>query len=72
MVVFNENGKREGKLSFADRSVANGEGTGGVCRLFDDLGDAEFREGLCNATEEEFADPKNTDQNDAINTLFNQ
>jgi hypothetical protein len=54
--VFSENGDREGKLSFADRSVASGEGIGGVCRFADCLGDADFRDGLCSTTEE-FADP---------------
>ena len=55
--MFHVNGEREGKLSFVDRSVASGEGTGGVRRFTDNLGDADFREGLCNTTEE-FTDPK--------------
>ncbi len=45
-------GERDGKLSFADRSLASGEGTGGVCRAVDDLYDAEFMEGLCKNTGE--------------------
>ena len=54
--MFSENGDREGKLSFVERSVASGEGIGGVCRLVDGLGGADFRDGLCNNAED-FADP---------------
>lgn len=54
MVGFREKGEREGKLGFVDC----GEGIDDVRKFVDNLGDADFREGLCNTTEE-FADPIN-------------